>query len=213
VRLQQQSSSVIANVFILAVDTCDSRCNKLSAGRAYHSEVHTQVIRAGLLQHQPLLPCASSSPSAPTLYLPPHIIESHANIQPLVQTLAHTYRASACHCTRTQNATSAFCSAGVDKGFVAQTADVVYGRLVPLSPIQQQAANTTIPLEVTPDVVHEEGTLSIGRHEDPNSGGSSFSILYGRQQHLDMQYTIFGYVSTMPPSLDSNSVYIATLLC
>lgn len=80
----------------------------------------------------------------------------------------------------------------VDKGFVAQTADVVYGRLVPLSPIQKRATETTIPLEVTPDVIHEEGSLSIGRHEDPNSGGSSFSILYGRQQHLDMQYTIFG---------------------
>lgn len=84
----------------------------------------------------------------------------------------------------------------VDKGFVAQIADVVNGRLVPLSPMQKRATETTIPLEVTPDVIHVEGSLSIGRHADPNSGGSSFSILYSRQQHLDMQYTIFGYASS-----------------
>lgn len=85
---------------------------------------------------------------------------------------------------------------------MAQIADVVYGRLVPLSPMQKRATEATIPLEVTPDVIHEEGTLSIGRHADPNSGGSSFSILYGRQQHLDMQYTIFGCAcNPYPPTL------------
>lgn len=30
---------------------------------------------------------------------------------------------------------------------------------------------------------------------DPNSGGSSFSMLLGQAPHLDKQYTIFGLVS------------------
>jgi cyclophilin family peptidyl-prolyl cis-trans isomerase len=82
----------------------------------------------------------------------------------------------------------------VDKGFVAQTADVVSGRLVPLSPMQQREAEVKVPLEVTEAVKHEEGTLSMARHSDPNSGGSSFSILLGESPHLNMQYTIFGCV-------------------
>lgn len=81
----------------------------------------------------------------------------------------------------------------VDKGFVAQVADVVHSRLVPLSPMQKREAEITVPLEVTADVKHAEGILSMGRRQDPNSGGSSFSILYGPAQWLDMQYTIFGY--------------------
>ena len=32
----------------------------------------------------------------------------------------------------------------------------------------------------------------MGRHSDPDSGGSSFSILLGPAPHLDQQYTIFG---------------------
>ncbi len=35
------------------------------------------------------------------------------------------------------------------------------------------------------------GVLSMGRYDDPNSGGSSFSMLLGTAAHLDMQYTIF----------------------
>lgn len=84
----------------------------------------------------------------------------------------------------------------VDKGFVAQVADVVHSRLVPLSPMQQREAEITVPLEVTADVKHAEGILSMGRRQDPNSGGSSFSILYGPASWLDMQYTIFGKVMT-----------------
>jgi cyclophilin family peptidyl-prolyl cis-trans isomerase len=87
----------------------------------------------------------------------------------------------------------------VDRGFVAQTADVVSGRLVPLSPIQQGEAAVTVPLEVTPDVRHTEGVLSMARTSDPNSGGSSFSILLGSAPHLDMQYTIFGYACQASP--------------
>ena len=59
--------------------------------------------------------------------------------------------------------------------------------------MQQREAEITVPLEVSADVKHAEGILSMGRRQDPNSGGSSFSILYGPAPHLDMQYTIFGY--------------------
>lgn len=34
----------------------------------------------------------------------------------------------------------------------------------------------------------------MGRTSDPDSNGSSFSILLGKAPHLDMQYTIFGKV-------------------
>ena len=34
----------------------------------------------------------------------------------------------------------------------------------------------------------------MGRMDDPNSGGSSFSMLLGRAPHLDSQYTVFGEV-------------------
>ena len=41
---------------------------------------------------------------------------------------------------------------------------------------------------------HTRGILSMGRMDDPNSGGSSFSMLLGRAPHLDRQYTVFGKV-------------------
>lgn len=57
----------------------------------------------------------------------------------------------------------------------------------------QEEGDKTVPLEVLPEVKHDKrGILSMGRHSDPNSGGSSFSILLGPAPHLDMQYTIFG---------------------
>eukprot|EP00958_Prasinococcus_capsulatus_P025817 scaffold4470_cov255-Prasinococcus_capsulatus_cf.AAC.12 len=37
-------------------------------------------------------------------------------------------------------------------------------------------------------------SCSQGRYEDPDSGTSSFSMLLGRAQHLDHQYTVFGEV-------------------
>lgn len=80
----------------------------------------------------------------------------------------------------------------VDKGFVAQIADVSSGRLVPLSAEQQEHAKKTVPLEVVSGTHHTLGTLSMARSSDPNSGGSSFSVLLGSAPHLDMQYSIFG---------------------
>eukprot|EP01026_Neomeris_dumetosa_P074886 TRINITY_DN783_c0_g1_i2.p1 TRINITY_DN783_c0_g1~~TRINITY_DN783_c0_g1_i2.p1 ORF type:complete len:248 (+),score=30.04 TRINITY_DN783_c0_g1_i2:117-860(+) len=83
----------------------------------------------------------------------------------------------------------------VDKGFVAQVLDVKNGRLHPLDQRLAQEAVKTVPLEVKEDVKHLTGVISMGRHDDPNSGTSSFSILLGDAPHLDMKYTIFGQVT------------------
>jgi len=84
----------------------------------------------------------------------------------------------------------------VDKGFVAQTADVLGGRTAPLDNMQRQEAEKHVPLELMPKVKHNKrGILSMARHNDPNSGGSSFSVLLGPAPHLDMQYAIFGEVT------------------
>lgn len=83
----------------------------------------------------------------------------------------------------------------VDKGFVAQVADVLGGRNLTLSPEAEAEADRTVPLEVQHGVVHTTGVVSMGRHDDPNSGKSSFSMLLGNAPHLDMQYTIFGRIT------------------
>jgi len=82
----------------------------------------------------------------------------------------------------------------VDKGFVAQTSDVVSGRLLALNPQQQEFASKQVPLEVKEGVKHHEGILSMARGGDPGSGSSSFFICYGTAPHLDMQYGVFGVV-------------------
>ena len=84
----------------------------------------------------------------------------------------------------------------VDKGFVAQVADVVGGRRVPMDTFQLEIARDTVPGEFQTQVVHRRGTLSMGRYDDPNSGTSSFSILLGNAPHLDNKYTVFGEMVT-----------------
>ena len=69
----------------------------------------------------------------------------------------------------------------VDKGFVAQIQSV--GRSSSLGGLSQECekeAAKTVPGEFTP-VRHVRGILSMGRMSDPNSGGSSFSMLLGRR--------------------------------
>lgn len=84
----------------------------------------------------------------------------------------------------------------VDKGFVAQTADVLGGRALSLSDFQREQVQKVIPLEIRKDIRHNKrGVLSVARHDDPNSGGTSFSILLGSTPHLDMNYAIFGEVT------------------
>ncbi|KAM7251676.1 hypothetical protein ACFE04_023559 [Oxalis oulophora] len=82
----------------------------------------------------------------------------------------------------------------VDKGFVAQVADVVGGRSAPMNDEQRQEGEKTVVAEFS-HVKHVKGILSMGRFEDPNSAQSSFSILLGDAPHLDQQYTIFGKVT------------------
>ncbi|KAI3981457.1 hypothetical protein MKX01_007384, partial [Papaver californicum] len=76
----------------------------------------------------------------------------------------------------------------VDKGFVAQVADVVYGRSAPLNDKQREHGEKTIVGEFS-KVKHVRGILSMG------SGGSSFSMLLGDAPHLDGEYAIFGKVT------------------
>ncbi|KZV16078.1 Cyclophilin-like peptidyl-prolyl cis-trans isomerase family protein isoform 1 [Dorcoceras hygrometricum] len=82
----------------------------------------------------------------------------------------------------------------VDKGFVAQVADVVGGRTAPMNEAQKSVADKTIVGEFS-DVKHVRGILSMGRYSDPDSAQSSFSILLGNAPHLDGQYAIFGKVT------------------
>ncbi|CAI8587859.1 unnamed protein product [Vicia faba] len=82
----------------------------------------------------------------------------------------------------------------VDKGFVAQVADVANGRSAPMNEEQRRVAEKTVVGEFS-EVKHVRGILSMGRHDDPDSGGSSFSMLLGNSPHLDGKYAIFGKVT------------------
>ncbi|KAI3467371.1 hypothetical protein Pfo_024034 [Paulownia fortunei] len=86
----------------------------------------------------------------------------------------------------------------VDKGFVAQVADVVGGRTAPMNEVQKLEADKTIVGEFS-DVRHVRGILSMGRYSDPDSAQSSFSILLGDALTLMAryagQYAIFGKVT------------------
>lgn len=82
----------------------------------------------------------------------------------------------------------------VDKGFVAQVADVVGGRTAPMNEEQRVEAEKKVVGEFS-DVKHMRGILSMGRYSDPNSAQSSFSMLLGDAPHLDGQYAIFGRVT------------------
>jgi len=82
----------------------------------------------------------------------------------------------------------------VDKGFVAQIQSVDSSAVQkPLSEECRLEASKNVPAEFTA-IRHKRGILSMGRMDDPNSGGSSFSMLLGRAPHLDQAYTVFGEV-------------------
>lgn len=83
----------------------------------------------------------------------------------------------------------------VDAGFVAQVASIALGRTAPMNTAIEKEEARTVPLEVTPEVKHVAGVISMARHTDKNSGRSSFSMLLGDAPHLDMEYTIFGKVT------------------
>lgn len=54
----------------------------------------------------------------------------------------------------------------------------------------------TIPLEVTPQLRHDEaGMVAMARTNDPNSASSQFYFTLGPANFLDMQYAVFGKVT------------------
>ena len=69
----------------------------------------------------------------------------------------------------------------------------------------KEEAKKTVPAEFT-SIRHERGILSMGRMSDPDSGGSSFSMVLGDARHLDNQYTVFGRVleGAPPPAATSH---------
>jgi peptidyl-prolyl cis-trans isomerase B (cyclophilin B) len=81
----------------------------------------------------------------------------------------------------------------VVKGFVIQSGHVP-SRQTPLNETQQRFVRT-LKAELN-DQVHDLGTLSMARLEDPDSGSSSFFIVTARTPALDGKYTVFGKVES-----------------
>ncbi|KAI3714274.1 hypothetical protein L1987_72871 [Smallanthus sonchifolius] len=104
------------------------------------------------------------------------------------QTVEHIYKLVRLGCYNTNHFFR------VDKGFVAQVADVSGGRTAPMNEEQRKEAEKTIKGEFS-DVKHLRGILSMGRYSDPDSAQSSFSMLLGDAPHLDHEYAIFGKVT------------------
>ncbi|KAJ0447016.1 putative peptidylprolyl isomerase [Helianthus annuus] len=104
------------------------------------------------------------------------------------QTVEHIYKLVRLGCYNTNHFFR------VDKGFVAQVADVSGGRTAPMNEEQRKEAEKTIKGEFS-DVKHVRGILSMGRYSDPDSAQSSFSMLLGDAPHLDHEYAIFGKVT------------------
>ncbi|MCD6359509.1 MAG: peptidylprolyl isomerase [Armatimonadetes bacterium] len=77
----------------------------------------------------------------------------------------------------------------VDPGFVIQGGDPEGNGL--------GGPGFSIPLEVSEDLKHDRGVLSMARATNPDSAGSQFFICLGDAQRvgfLDMQYAVFGKV-------------------
>ncbi|GJU35018.1 peptidyl-prolyl cis-trans isomerase CYP23 [Tanacetum coccineum] len=104
------------------------------------------------------------------------------------QTVEHIYKLVRLGCYNTNHFFR------VDKGFVAQVADVAGGRTAPMNEEQKVEAVKPIKGEFS-DVKHVRGILSMGRYSDPDSAQSSFSMLLGDAPHLDHEYAIFGKVT------------------
>ena len=58
-------------------------------------------------------------------------------------------------------------------------------------------SKTTIPLEVTPELKHDQaGIVAMARSNDPNSASSPFYITLAPATFLDMKYAVFGKVTS-----------------
>ena len=82
----------------------------------------------------------------------------------------------------------------IDKGFVAQIADVKGGRRAAMNTAQTRLAEKTVKGEFKNQPKHSRGRLSMARWDDPDSATSSFSVLLGDAPHLDGKYAVFGEV-------------------
>ena len=57
-------------------------------------------------------------------------------------------------------------------------------------------SGTNIPLEVTPQLKHDQaGMLAMARSSDPNSASSQFYLTLAPASFLDMNYAVFGKVT------------------
>lgn len=79
----------------------------------------------------------------------------------------------------------------VVKGFVVQTGHLPT-RSEPLNESQQRWVRN-LKAEFN-DQIHDKGTLSMARLDDPDSASTSFFIVTARSQMLDGKYTVFGAV-------------------
>lgn len=75
----------------------------------------------------------------------------------------------------------------VIKGFVIQG-----GGLEPSG--KQKRGRGPIKLEISPELKHWNGALSMARTSDPNSATSQFYVCHGAQPGLDRNYAVFGIV-------------------
>lgn len=76
----------------------------------------------------------------------------------------------------------------VEPGFVVQTGDP--------TATGTGGSNETIPLEIHPELSHNEvGILGMARTSDPNSASSQFYITLNPARFLDGQYAVFGKVT------------------
>lgn len=81
----------------------------------------------------------------------------------------------------------------VVKGFVIQSGHLPTRR----EPLGERQQSYIRPLKAEfNDQIHELGTLSMARTEDPDSATSSFFLVTARAQALDGKYTVFGKVES-----------------
>lgn len=76
----------------------------------------------------------------------------------------------------------------VIRGFVIQG-----GGLDPSG--RQKRGHPPIKLEISPELAHWDGALSMARTSDPNSATSQFYVCHGPQPGLDKNYAVFGIVT------------------
>jgi len=79
-------------------------------------------------------------------------------------------------------------------GFVAQGGDPEL--------VGRDRVDYTLPPEFSREIKHKKGSVAMARTSDPHSATTQFYVSYGRQSHLDGQYTIFAEVVDGMPAID-----------